>query len=68
MRSWGRLGYGLHNQDSIPGGVSGGDFFFPTASKLVLGPTQPPIQWAPEVKRPGCEAEYSPLSTAQVNT
>jgi hypothetical protein len=34
-------------------------------------PTQLPIQWVPralslEVKRPGCEADHSPLSSAEV--
>jgi hypothetical protein len=34
-----------------------------TASRTVLGPTQPPIQWVPEalslgVKRPGREADH----------
>jgi hypothetical protein len=37
---------------------------------LVL-PTQPPIQWVPgalslRVKRPGCEADHSPPSSAKV--
>jgi hypothetical protein len=35
-----------------------------------LGPTQPPIQWVPEVislgvKRPGREADHSPSSSAE---
>jgi hypothetical protein len=38
---------------------------------MALGPTQPPIQWVPgtpslEVKWPGCEADHSPLSSAEV--
>jgi hypothetical protein len=38
---------------------------------LDLGPTQPPIQWVPEVltlgvKRPGREADHSPPSIAEV--
>jgi hypothetical protein len=42
-----------------------------TASKMALGPTQPPIQCVPgaislEVKRPGREADYSPPSSAEV--
>jgi hypothetical protein len=51
----------------------GRDFFlFATASRPALGPTQPPIQWlsealSPEVKRPGREADQSPLSISEVN-
>jgi hypothetical protein len=42
-----------------------GIFFFTTASRTALGPTQPPIQWVPGalslgVKRPGREADHSP--------
>jgi hypothetical protein len=45
--------------------------FFTTASRAALGPTQPPIQWVPEVlslglKRPGREADHSPPSSAKV--
>jgi hypothetical protein len=41
------------------------------ASRTVLGPTQPPIQWVPGalslgVKRPGREADDSPPSNAEV--
>jgi hypothetical protein len=40
-------------------------------SRTVLGPIQPPIQWVPvalylRVKRPGCEADHSPPSSAEV--
>jgi hypothetical protein len=40
-------------------------------SRLVLGPTQPPIQWvpgtlSPGVKQMGCEAHRSPPSSAKV--
>jgi hypothetical protein len=56
------------------GSISGGGlgiFLFSTASRTVLRPTQPPIQWVPAtlslgVKRPGREAEYSPPSSAEV--
>jgi hypothetical protein len=46
-----------------------GIFLLTTASKPVLGPTQPPIQWVSgslslEVKRPVREADYSPPSNA----
>jgi hypothetical protein len=42
-----------------------GIFLFTTASRRVLGPTQPPIPWIPGalflgVKRPGREADHSP--------
>jgi len=43
-----------------------GIFFFTTASRTALEPTQPPIQWIPGalslgVKRSGCEADHSHL-------
>jgi hypothetical protein len=49
-----------------------GVFLFTTASRMALGPTQPPIQWIPgalslEVKWLGCEADFSPSSSAEVN-
>jgi hypothetical protein len=55
---------------SIPGG--GWEFFFTTASRTALGPTQPSIQWVPGalslgIKRPGREADHSPPSSAEVN-
>jgi hypothetical protein len=42
-----------------------------TASRKTLGPTQPPIQWAPGtlsvgVKRPVREADHSPPPSAEV--
>jgi hypothetical protein len=45
--------------------------FFPTASRLALGFTQPTIQWIPGaltswVKRPGREADHSPASSDEV--
>jgi hypothetical protein len=48
-----------------------GIFLFTTASRTALGPAQPPIQWVPgalsvEVKRPGCVADHSPPSSAEV--
>jgi len=47
-----------------------GIFLFTTVSKMVLGSTQPPIQWVPGVlslwvKQLGCES-YSPPSSAEV--
>jgi hypothetical protein len=49
-----------------------GIFLFTTASRPVLRPTQPPIQWVPGaislgVKRPGHEADHSHPSNAEVN-
>jgi hypothetical protein len=46
-------------------------FFFTTASRPALRPTEPPIQWVSGslslgVKWPGCEADYSPPSSAEV--
>jgi hypothetical protein len=46
----------------------GWEFF---SSPPYLGPIEPPIQWAPEVlslgiKWPGCEADHSPPSSAEV--
>jgi hypothetical protein len=48
-----------------------GIFLFTTASRTVLGPTQPPIQWVPGalslgVKRPRREAHHSPPSSVEV--
>jgi hypothetical protein len=45
-------------------------FIFSTASRTILGPTQPPIQWVPGalslgVKQQGREADHSPTSNAQ---
>jgi hypothetical protein len=43
---------------------------FTTLSRLVLGPSQPPILWvvgalATEVKQPGCDANHSPPPRAK---
>jgi hypothetical protein len=48
-----------------------GIFLFTTASRTVLGPTQPPIQWVPGalslgVKRPEREDDHSPPPSAEV--
>jgi hypothetical protein len=66
------LRYGLDNRGSrvrLPVGAR--NSLFTTASRTVLGPTQPPIQWVPgtlslEVKRPGLEADHSPPSSTEV--
>jgi hypothetical protein len=48
-----------------------GIFFFTTASRPALRPTQPPIQWVPgalslAVKQLGHEADHSPPSSTEV--
>jgi hypothetical protein len=48
-----------------------GIFLFITASRTALGPTQPSIQWAPEVlslrvQRPVRETDHSPPFNAEV--
>jgi hypothetical protein len=45
-----------------------GIFLFTTASRTVLGPTQPPIKWVPRALslRPGREADHSPPSSDEV--
>jgi hypothetical protein len=49
----------------------GSRIFFPTSSRPALGPTQPPIKWAPvvpspSVKQQGREADHSPPTSAEV--
>jgi hypothetical protein len=39
---------------------------FSTSSRPVLGPTQPSIQWVPEVKRRGREADHSPPTSTEI--
>jgi hypothetical protein len=62
-------GYWLDGQGSIPG--RGKISPFSIASRPAMGPTQPLIQWVqgslpPVVKRPGCKADHSPPSSAEV--
>jgi hypothetical protein len=49
-------GYWLDGRGVIP---TVQRFFFSTAPKPSLKPTQPPIQWVPGIKRPGPEADHS---------
>jgi hypothetical protein len=49
----------------------GFSFLSSTTSRPALGPTQPPIPWAPRdlspgIKQPGSEADHSPPSSAEV--
>jgi len=64
----------LDDKYPIPG--TGRDvffFFFATASRPALGPTQPPIQWvqgalSPGIKRMGPEAKNSAPFSAEIRT
>jgi hypothetical protein len=63
---WG-TGYGFgrpRGRSSSP--CRGKIFHFSTSSRPNLGPTQPPIQWVPGVKRPEREADHSPPTSAEV--
>jgi hypothetical protein len=55
-------------RSSSPGRVK--NFLFTISSRPALRFTQPPIQWVPaalsRVKRPGCEADHSPPTSAEV--
>jgi hypothetical protein len=64
------LGYGLDDR-GFESRQGMGIFLFTTASRLALGPTQPPIQWvsgalSPGVKRSRCEIDHSPPSSSEV--
>jgi hypothetical protein len=64
------LGYGLDDWE-FKSRQELGIFLLTTASRPVLEPTQPPIEWVPGalslgVKRPGREADHSPSSSAEV--
>jgi len=43
-------------------------FLFTTASKLVLGSIQPPIQWVPRLKRLGRDADQLRVSSTEVKS
>jgi hypothetical protein len=55
-------GYGLDG----PGIESWWGRDFSHTSRLALGPTQPPVQWVPGVKRPGRGADHPPSPSAEV--
>jgi hypothetical protein len=58
--------YGL----DVPGIESRWGRDFPRLSIQALGPTQPPVRWVPGLSggkvRPGCAADHSPPSSAEV--
>jgi hypothetical protein len=61
------VGYRVDGQSLNSGKI----FLFSTASRLALGPTQPPIQWVPGtlstgVKQLGHEADHSPPFSFEV--
>jgi hypothetical protein len=60
-----RYRYGLDGRGSIPG--KGKIFLLSSASRPVLAPTHPSVQWVPGVKRQGREAGHSLPSSAEVN-
>jgi hypothetical protein len=65
-----RLGYRLCDRGSIPDTSYEGNFFlFSTASRLALGPTQPPIQWVLGAPSPegGREADQSPSPKLRIS-
>jgi hypothetical protein len=62
-------GFGLDGRGVSPG--RGKIFLLSTSSRLTLEPTQPSIQQLPGafslgIKRPGCEADHSPQTSAEV--
>jgi len=56
----------MGNRGAIPGRGSDGYFLFATASRTVLGSSQPRIHWLPGVKQPGSGADHSPPSSAEI--
>jgi len=65
------LGYGPDVRDRLPAERVKVFFLFAEASRPVLGPCQHPVKCLPGafsfgVKRPGCEADHSPLPNAEV--
>jgi hypothetical protein len=60
---WLRTGRPRDRSSSPDGGKN---FHFSMSSTPALGPTQPPIQWVPGVKRPKREADHSLPASAEV--
>jgi hypothetical protein len=65
---WLRAGC-LRGRSSSPGRVK--NFLFFTSFRPALGPILPPIQWVPGalssgIRRPGCEADHWPPTSAEV--
>jgi hypothetical protein len=66
-------GYGLDDQEvGVPSPGGGKNFHF-SMFRPALGPTQPPIQWVPEiissgVKLPGREAHHLPPTSVEKST
>jgi hypothetical protein len=58
-------GYGMDDRGVVVR-VPVGSRIFSTSYREALGPTQPPIQWVPGVKRQGREADHSPPASAEV--
>jgi hypothetical protein len=70
--SWTHIAMGFELDDREFESRQGlGIFLFTTASRMALGPTQPPIQWTPgalslRVKRPRRDPDHSPSAAAEV--
>jgi hypothetical protein len=60
------FGYGLDDRGAGVRVPIVNNFLFSTSSRPALGSTQRPIQWVPEVKRPGREVDHSPPTSAEV--
>jgi hypothetical protein len=65
--------YGLEDRAiGVRSAAGAKDFPLTSVSRLALGPTQPTVQWVPEVlslgvkARPGRDADHSPPSSAEV--
>jgi hypothetical protein len=59
-------GYGLDDRGIGIQVTVGSTVFSSPRRPDALGPTQPPIQWVPGVKRQGREADHSPPTSTEV--